>query len=160
MMAALAILALQACQPNVDDYTYLVVEGVTPARTWSDGSCEVAVVADSVTEFIVSGKGLHDSNITLESIQINGNQLHFEEPGDSLSSPIVRGEWGEVEYLTPTPPYTLRFRIEPNPGPQARTINFIFGNMHGYSYVTIFQPAMLPVSSIDTPNDALPVSLF
>lgn len=151
MMAALAILALQACQTNVDDYTLsaeISVEGLTPISVRLNGTQWAAIPADNMTTFTVTGKGKYANTIMLHSVRINGvsDSIKGESPEWWIpmieNHPnVIRGTWGEVEYLTTKPPYTIQFRVEPNSGNEARTIEFCFGALPESAAVILYQSA-------------------
>lgn len=83
--------------------------------------------------FTIIGKGEYSNYVYVTSIIMrddmeDGKDEKFEllPPGSEVSA-IQRGEWGEIEYLTITPPYKIKFRISPNKGKTPRIINIRFG---------------------------------
>ena len=152
MMAALVMLLLQACEPNTDDYSStreIAVEELTPIRRWPNGACWATISATDVTTFTVTGKGKYANTTTLDFVTINGLPDQTDEgitpwttPIQPAFTPIQRGSWGEVEYLTTRPPYTMQFRVAPNLGSEARIIRFGFGYTPDNASVILYQPAL------------------
>lgn len=88
------------------------------------------------SEFKLVGKGEYSDYVYVSSIEINGIPQKVEGIDNGFIRPqygvslILKGEWGELRYLTDSSPYTIEFRISANKENVPRSIEIQLG--HGY----------------------------
>lgn len=89
-------------------------------------------------EFTITGKGKYADMVYVTSIFVDGVPQEREgnlDEGELLDTYVVlKGDWGEVKYLTTTPPYKMIFNLFPNSSDKTRVYEFQLG--FGYWYKT------------------------
>lgn len=140
---------LSSCKNEAEVFHSLQfdVEGLDISYNRENGSFG-GILPPNESIFTITGKGDYAANVYVSSMHINGKLQEVEGmPGDwrppHPDSPnyIIKGEWGEIKYLTDTPPYSIEFRISPNRGNTMREIDIQLGFGYWVSHIILNQSA-------------------
>ena len=137
---------LLSCKNEEEEFHSLQfdVSGIDLSYNKQYGTFDGMIPAEGCV-FTLVGKGEFSECVYVSSIEINGIPQKLEEVEGGFIRPqpgvpsVLRGEWGELTYLTNSPPYMIEFRISANKEYAPRNIKIQLGYGYWVSYININQ---------------------
>lgn len=137
IVCLLVCMILQSCKNDEEEFHSLQfdVSGIDLSYNKQSGTFDGTISAEDC-EFTLVGKGEFSEYVYVSSIEINGIPQKVEGIDGGFIRPqrgvplILKGEWGELKYLTDSAPYMIELRISANKENEPRNIEIQLG--HGY----------------------------
>lgn len=146
----LIILGITSCTGNEEEVFHTLqfdVDGISLSHNTQNGTFDGVLPSDGAV-FTITGKGEFDECVYVSSIFIYGIPQEAEgigwewyPPHAHLGNRTIRGEWGEIKYLTTIPPYTIELKINPNKENHVREIDIQLGYGYWISHILLKQTA-------------------
>ncbi len=139
-------MVLLSCKNEEEEFHSLQfdVSGINLSYNKLSGTFGGTISAEDC-EFTLVGKGEFSEYVYVSSIEINGIPQKVEGVEGGFIRPqsgvplILRGEWGELKYLSDSAPYMIEFRISANKEDAPRSIEIQLGYGYWRSHINLKQ---------------------
>lgn len=146
IVCLLVSMLLLSCKNDEEEFHSLQFDvfGIDLSYNKQSGTFDGTTSAEDC-EFTLVGKGEFSEYVYVSSIEINGIPQKVEGTEGGFIRPqhgvplILRGEWGELKYLTDSAPYMIEFRINANKANAPRNIGIQLGYGYWICHINISQ---------------------